>query len=583
MTTAQRPVGELLRQWRERRRLSQLELAIQAEVSTRHLSFVETGRARPSRDMVLHLAEELDLPLRERNRLLLAAGYAPVYPERPLDSAGLAAVRTAVRQVLTGHEPGAGRLGAPVELLRDHLGQRPERLAPVADRVLLLRRELGVGMRLPASLEDRVVAEACRTAGRAYQATGLAPGPDVLPAVGQDQGGRADERGAQVLVGDVGQLVEQQLVVCRVAGAPARPAGAEHTRCAAQRVDGDPRVVGHGRQPGAVRPGTGLEQRVLLEGEAGFAYLRIGRYVVQADQRHRAPAQRGVENALQLNELLGVTGGQQHPGTHGASAICWCSASSTQPAPPRSPTLTAETERCSASAGSPASALCAASHATASCSATYAPVTAAVRVPPSACSTSQSSTIEFSPSAFRLRHARRLRPIRREISWVRPPMRPFTLSRSLRVVVARGSIAYSAVTQPRPEPFRQRGTPSVTLAVHSTLVLPNSTSTEPSGCMLQCRGRVIGRSCSGARPSGRAIRTLYAAAGERQISYRQPGRTTSTGPLNVLAAASRVSASLPHAEIRWVSSKRPTPALVACSPASRPVRCRSGGLSSPSR
>jgi transcriptional regulator with XRE-family HTH domain len=102
---AQRPVGELLRQWREHRRLSQLELAIQADVSTRHLSFVETGRSAPSRDMVLHLADQLDLPLRERNHLLLAAGYAPVYGETALDSPPMAAVRAAVRQVLAGHEP----------------------------------------------------------------------------------------------------------------------------------------------------------------------------------------------------------------------------------------------------------------------------------------------------------------------------------------------------------------------------------------------------------------------------------------------------------------------------------------------
>lgn len=100
-----RAVGELLREWRERRRLSQLELAVQAEISTRHLSFVETGRSTPSRDMVLHLAEELDLPLRERNQLLLAAGYAPVYAQRTLDSPQLAAVRAAVRQVLSAHEP----------------------------------------------------------------------------------------------------------------------------------------------------------------------------------------------------------------------------------------------------------------------------------------------------------------------------------------------------------------------------------------------------------------------------------------------------------------------------------------------
>ncbi len=87
---------------------------------------------------------------------------------------------------------------------------------------------------------------------------------------------------------------------------------------------------------------------------------------------------------------------------------------------------------------------------------------AAVRVPPSACSTSQSSTIVFSPSAFVSTTARSARPMRREISWVRPPMRPFTLSRSLRSFVARGSIAYSAVTQPRPLPCSHRGTPFVT-------------------------------------------------------------------------------------------------------------------------
>lgn len=107
MTARQPPqsVGALLRQWRERRRLSQLALALQAEISTRHLSFVETGRSLPSREMVLHLAEQLALPLRERNHLLLAAGYAPVYTERALDAPPLAAVRAAVRQVLAGHEP----------------------------------------------------------------------------------------------------------------------------------------------------------------------------------------------------------------------------------------------------------------------------------------------------------------------------------------------------------------------------------------------------------------------------------------------------------------------------------------------
>ena len=99
------PVGTLLRDWRQRRHLSQLDLACEAEVSTRHLSFVETGRSQPSREMLLHLAELLDVPLRERNALLVAGGYAPVFPERPLDDPALVAARKAVDLVLSGHEP----------------------------------------------------------------------------------------------------------------------------------------------------------------------------------------------------------------------------------------------------------------------------------------------------------------------------------------------------------------------------------------------------------------------------------------------------------------------------------------------
>jgi transcriptional regulator with XRE-family HTH domain len=99
------PVGQLLRQWRERRRLSQLELSIQAEISTRHLSFVETGRSRPTPEMILKLTEHLDVPLRERNELLLAGGYAPAYPQHGLDAPELASVRDALRRVLAGHEP----------------------------------------------------------------------------------------------------------------------------------------------------------------------------------------------------------------------------------------------------------------------------------------------------------------------------------------------------------------------------------------------------------------------------------------------------------------------------------------------
>src|SRR5215216_351905 len=98
-------VGPLLRDWRHRRRLSQLDLAVEAGVSTRHLSFIETGRARPSADMVLHLAERLEVPLRERNALLLAAGHAPVFGQHELDSPELEPVRAALDGVLAAHEP----------------------------------------------------------------------------------------------------------------------------------------------------------------------------------------------------------------------------------------------------------------------------------------------------------------------------------------------------------------------------------------------------------------------------------------------------------------------------------------------
>ncbi|MFE2870336.1 MULTISPECIES: helix-turn-helix domain-containing protein [unclassified Embleya] len=100
-----RSSGELIRHWRQHRRLSQLELSAEVEVSTRHLSFIETGRAVPSRDMVLRLAEYLEVPLRERNRMLLAAGHAPAYNESRLDAPELHAVMTAMRQILVGHGP----------------------------------------------------------------------------------------------------------------------------------------------------------------------------------------------------------------------------------------------------------------------------------------------------------------------------------------------------------------------------------------------------------------------------------------------------------------------------------------------
>ena len=97
--------GDLLRQWRQHRRMSQLALASEADISQRHLSFLESGRSRPSRDMVMHLAEQLDVPLRERNAILVAAGHAPQYPQHGLDEPELAAATAVVRQILDGHLP----------------------------------------------------------------------------------------------------------------------------------------------------------------------------------------------------------------------------------------------------------------------------------------------------------------------------------------------------------------------------------------------------------------------------------------------------------------------------------------------
>jgi len=102
---AAKSVGDLLKGWRTTRRMSQLELAGAAEISTRHLSFLETGRAQPSRAMLLRLADRLQVPLRERNALLLAAGFAPMFRERPLDDPALSAARRALDLVLRGHEP----------------------------------------------------------------------------------------------------------------------------------------------------------------------------------------------------------------------------------------------------------------------------------------------------------------------------------------------------------------------------------------------------------------------------------------------------------------------------------------------
>ncbi|MBB6485093.1 helix-turn-helix domain-containing protein [Rhizobium lusitanum] len=105
MMSPARSLGDHLREWRRRRRLSQLEFALEADISQRHLSFIESGRSLPSREMLMHLAERLGIPLRERNPMLLAAGFAPVFRERKLDDPALAPARQAIDLILKGHEP----------------------------------------------------------------------------------------------------------------------------------------------------------------------------------------------------------------------------------------------------------------------------------------------------------------------------------------------------------------------------------------------------------------------------------------------------------------------------------------------
>ena len=160
---ARAPFGDHLRHWRQHRRLSQQGLALEAEISTRHLSYVETGRAQPSREMVLRLAERLSVPLRERNALLVAAGFAPMYQARPLDHPDLAAARQAVELVLKGHEPSPAlavdrhwnlvAANAVVPLLLD--GVAPWLLEPPVNVLRLSLHPEGLGPRLANSAQWR--------------------------------------------------------------------------------------------------------------------------------------------------------------------------------------------------------------------------------------------------------------------------------------------------------------------------------------------------------------------------------------------------------------------------------------------
>ncbi|MDT9686063.1 helix-turn-helix transcriptional regulator [Streptomyces sp. TRM76323] len=185
-------VGALLREWRERRRLSQLELALRADSSARHISFVETGRSRPSEEMVLRLAEHLDVPVRERNALLLAAGYAPRYTESALDGPELGPLREGIDRLLSGYDPypavvvdgsyavlaanrGAGLLldGLPGHLLEQPNAMRitlhPEGLAP---RIHNLREWRG---HLLAQMERQIALERSERLRRLYEEVAAYP------------------------------------------------------------------------------------------------------------------------------------------------------------------------------------------------------------------------------------------------------------------------------------------------------------------------------------------------------------------------------------------------------------------------
>ncbi|WP_041840779.1 helix-turn-helix domain-containing protein [Actinoplanes friuliensis] len=171
-------VGVLLKRWRGDRRLSQLALAGRAGVSARHLSFVETGRSRPTRDMILRLAEELAVPLRSRNELLLAGGFAPAHPEGDLGGPGLAAVLASLRAVLEGHEPFPAVLldrhwtmidgNAAVPLLT--AGAAPELLEPPVNVLRLSLHPDGMAPRILNLAEWR--AHVLHRLDRQAQATG---------------------------------------------------------------------------------------------------------------------------------------------------------------------------------------------------------------------------------------------------------------------------------------------------------------------------------------------------------------------------------------------------------------------------
>ena len=196
--------GQLLREWRQRRRLSQLALSCDSDVSTRHLSFLESGRAHPSRDMVIRLAAQLDVPLRERNRLLVAAGYAPGYRERAFDDYAMEPAMRAIDQVLRAHEPFPGLAidrhwtmlranGAIPPLLE---GVAPALLAPPVNVLRLSLHPDGLLPRIANAAEWRVhlLARLARQARQSADAT-LAALYEELRALGNGAASTTEAHG----------------------------------------------------------------------------------------------------------------------------------------------------------------------------------------------------------------------------------------------------------------------------------------------------------------------------------------------------------------------------------------------------
>ena len=176
---AAQPIGNLLRDWRQRRRFSQLDLACEAEISQRHLSFIESGRSTPSREMILHLAEQLDVPLRERNAMLLAAGYAPTFAERTLDDPGDGGSAPGARRHPEGPRTLSGARGGPPLDADRRQCVACRRSWPASSRSCWSRRSTSCGsafipadLRRESSISDAWRAHAVERLRRQHRATG---------------------------------------------------------------------------------------------------------------------------------------------------------------------------------------------------------------------------------------------------------------------------------------------------------------------------------------------------------------------------------------------------------------------------